>query len=304
MFFFDFFLKYKSVTKKPLKKSKFVKRNQLNNIRNILIRYWGYSTFRPMQEEIIRSVLDGKDTLALLPTGGGKSVCFQVPALAMDGICLVITPLIALMKDQVENLKKKGIKAVAVYSGMHRNEIQIALDNCIFGDIKFLYLSPERLQTEQFRQTLQRLKVCLLAVDEAHCISQWGYDFRPPYLKIAEIRSQIPKVPVMALTATATPEVIKDIQRNLAFRVENVFRKSFERKNLTYVVIREDISKGENIREYKLSGLVDENWKPLATGSCIGHKRIEVIRKERCSEVKLEVTKSVGVPVIRSMDCY
>ncbi|MCU0371299.1 MAG: DEAD/DEAH box helicase, partial [Bacteroidales bacterium] len=190
----------------------------MKNIRNILIRYWGYSNFRPMQEEIIQSVLEGKDTLALLPTGGGKSVCFQVPALAMEGVCLVITPLIALMKDQVENLKKKGIKAVAVYSGMHRNEIQIAFDNCAFGDTRFLYLSPERLQTEQFLKTLQKLKVCLLAVDEAHCISQWGYDFRPPYLLIADIRKFIPRVPVLALTATATPDVIRDIQKNLDFK--------------------------------------------------------------------------------------
>jgi ATP-dependent DNA helicase RecQ len=223
----------------------------LTDVRKILIRYWGHSAFRPMQEEIIRSVLDGKDTLALLPTGGGKSVCFQVPALAMEGVCLVITPLIALMKDQVENLKKKGIKAVAVYSGMHRNEIQIAFDNCVFGDVKFLYLSPERLLTEQFQQAIRRLKVCLLAVDEAHCISQWGYDFRPPYKQIAEIRRFIPKTPVLALTATATPGVITDIQKSLAFRSENVFRKSFERKNLTYVVIKEEDKNGRLLRILK-----------------------------------------------------
>jgi ATP-dependent DNA helicase RecQ len=204
-----------------------------------------------MQEEIIQSVLDGKDTLALLPTGGGKSVCFQVPALAMDGVCLVITPLIALMKDQVENLKKKGIKAVAVYSGMHRNEIQIAFDNCVYGDIKFLYLSPERLQTDQFQQVIRKLKVNILAVDEAHCISQWGYDFRPPYLQIAEIRKFIPDVPVLALTATATPGVITDIQKNLGFKKENVFRKSFERKNLTYVVIKEEDKNGRLLRILK-----------------------------------------------------
>jgi len=195
--------------------------------------------------------MDGKDTLALLPTGGGKSVCFQVPTLALEGVCIVITPLIALMKDQVENLKKKGIKAVAVYSGMHRNEIQIAFDNCAYGDVKFLYLSPERLLTEQFLQTLRKLKVCLLAVDEAHCISQWGYDFRPPYLQIAEIRKYIPKAPVMALTATATPDVIKDIQKNLEFRSENVFRKSFERKNLTYVAISEEDKNGRILRILK-----------------------------------------------------
>jgi ATP-dependent DNA helicase RecQ len=223
----------------------------LINIRNILIRYWGYSTFRPMQEEIIQSVLDGKDTLALLPTGGGKSVCFQVPALAMDGVCLVITPLIALMKDQVENLKKKGIKAVAVYSGMHRNEIQIAFDNCVYGDVKFLYLSPERLRTEQFQQVIRKLKVNILAVDEAHCISQWGYDFRPPYLQIADIRKFITEVPVLALTATATHGVITDIQKNLGFKKENVFRKSFERKNLTYVVIKEEDKNGRLLRILK-----------------------------------------------------
>ena len=223
----------------------------MTNIRNILLRYWGHSSFRPLQEEIIQSVMDGKDTLALLPTGGGKSVCFQVPTLALEGVCIVITPLIALMKDQVENLKKKGIKAVAVYSGMHRNEIQIAFDNCAYGDVKFLYLSPERLLTEQFLQTLRKLKVCLLAVDEAHCISQWGYDFRPPYLQIAEIRKYIPKAPVMALTATATPDVIKDIQKNLEFRSENVFRKSFERKNLTYVAISEEDKNGRILRILK-----------------------------------------------------
>lgn len=221
------------------------------DVRNILIRYWGYSSFRPLQEDIIRSVLDRRDTLALLPTGGGKSVCFQVPALVMEGVCLVITPLIALMKDQVGNLKKKGIKAVAVYSGMHRNEIQMAFDNCAYGDVKFLYLSPERLQTEQFRQMMLKMKICLLAVDEAHCISQWGYDFRPPYLQIAEARKMIPGVPVLALTATATPSVIKDIQVNLAFQKENVFRKSFERKNLTYIVIREEDKFGRLLRILK-----------------------------------------------------
>lgn len=216
-----------------------------------MIQYWGHSAFRPMQEDIIRSVLEGNDTLALLPTGGGKSICFQVPALAMEGVCLVITPLIALMKDQVENLKRKGIKAVAVYSGMHRNEIQIAYDNCVFGDIRFLYLSPERLLTEQFIETLKRMKVSILAVDEAHCISQWGYDFRPPYLEIAAIRKYIPKSPVLALTATATPEVVIDIQKKLEFKAENVFRKSFERKNLTYIVIKEEDKQGRLLRILK-----------------------------------------------------
>ncbi len=223
----------------------------MQQIRNILIRYWGHSSFRPLQEEIIQSVMEGRDTLALLPTGGGKSVCFQVPALAMEGLCLVITPLIALMKDQVENLRRKGIKADAVYSGMHRREIQIIFDNCVFGQVKFLYLSPERLVTDQFRMVVQKLKVCLLAVDEAHCVSQWGYDFRPPYLQIAEIRQFLPKVPVLALTATATPEVIGDIQKRLGFIRENVFRKSFERKNLTYVLVKEEDKLGRLLRIVK-----------------------------------------------------
>lgn len=210
------------------------------SLTQILLRYWGYSTFRPLQEEIIRSVLDGKDTLALLPTGGGKSLCFQVPALACDGTCIVISPLIALMKDQVDNLKKRGISAAAIYSGLNFHEIDLILGNCIAGKYKLLYISPERLTSERMRETIRRMKVNLLAVDEAHCISQWGYDFRPPYLKIAEIRSLIPGVPVLALTATATPKVVKDIQRRLEFRVENLFQKSFERKNLTYYVIKEE----------------------------------------------------------------
>jgi len=206
----------------------------------ILLKHWGYSSFRPLQEEIIQSVLDGKDTLALLPTGGGKSLCFQVPALALDGVCLVISPLIALMKDQVDNLKKRGIPAAAIYSGMHADEIDIILGNCKYGNIKLLYLSPERLITVKMRESIKRMKINLLAVDEAHCISQWGYDFRPPYLQIASIRSMIPGVPVMALTATATPKVVKDIQRKLEFKKENVFQKSFERKNLTYLVLKEE----------------------------------------------------------------
>jgi ATP-dependent DNA helicase RecQ len=225
------------------------------NPRNILIKYWGYSSFRPLQEEIIESVLAGKDTLALLPTGGGKSVCFQVPGLAMEGLCLVVTPLIALMNDQVMHLKKKGIKAVAIHSGMNRREIEVALDNCMFGDIKFLYLSPERLQTEQFIQTVQRMKVNLVAVDEAHCISQWGYDFRPPYLKIQEIRAYLKGIPVLALTATATPKVVEDIQQKLGFPKENIFRKSFERKNLSYIVIRDENKLGRLLRIFsKVAG--------------------------------------------------
>lgn len=217
-------------------------------LKNILIKYWGYHAFRPLQEDIINSVMEGNDTLALLPTGGGKSVCFQVPALAKEGLCLVITPLIALMQDQVENLKKKNINAVAIYSGMHRNQIELALDNCMFGDVKFLYLSPERLETEKFKAVLARLNVNLIAVDEAHCISQWGYDFRPPYLRIAAIRPFLPGVPVLALTATATPLVVKDIQDKLSFSKENVFQKSFERQNLTYVVQHEENKLGRLLR--------------------------------------------------------
>ncbi len=209
-------------------------------IRQILTKHWGHSDFRPLQEDIILSVLDGKDTLALMPTGGGKSVCFQVPALAKEGICVVVSPLIALMKDQVEHLKAKGIPAVAVFSGMNRNEIDIALDNCVYGKEKFLYISPERLTSDLLKERLQKMNVNLLAVDEAHCISQWGYDFRPSYLQIAEARKLTNNAPVLALTATATEEVRKDIQQKLNFKTENIFQKSFERKNLSYVVIHEE----------------------------------------------------------------
>jgi ATP-dependent DNA helicase RecQ len=212
----------------------------MHDIHQILQRYWGHLEFRPLQEEIIRSVLNGHDTLALLPTGGGKSVCFQVPALAKDGICIVISPLIALMKDQVQNLRSKGIAAVCIVSGMDKREIDIALDNCVYGEVRFLYVSPERLQTKLFQERVKKMKVSLIAVDEAHCISQWGYDFRPPYLQIAEIRQMLPGVPVIALTATATPEVVEDIQEKLAFKNGNVFRKSFERKNLAYHVRKEE----------------------------------------------------------------
>lgn len=202
----------------------------------ILTKYWGYSTFRPLQEDIIKSVAQGKDTLGLMPTGGGKSITFQIPALAKDGLCIVVTPLIALMKDQVKNLQKKGIKAVAVFTGMTQNEIEIALNNCIYGDYKFLYLSPERLGTEVFLTLVKKMNVNLIAVDESHCISQWGYDFRPSYLKIAEIKEYLPDVPVLALTATATPEVADDIQDKLHFKEKNLLKKSFERKNLVYIV--------------------------------------------------------------------
>lgn len=208
----------------------------------VLLKYWHYDNFRPLQAEIIQSVLDGHDTLALMPTGGGKSLCFQVPTMVLDGLCLVVTPLIALMKDQVENLYRRDIRAAAIYTGMTAEQQKIALDNCQFGPYHFLYVSPERLESEAFRERLSRLPICLIAVDEAHCISQWGYDFRPSYLRIAEVRDLIRpfqegrRVPVLALTATATPEVVDDIQDKLAFPEHHVLKKSFARKNLSYVV--------------------------------------------------------------------
>ncbi len=206
--------------------------------RAVLVKYWGYPSFRPMQEDIVDSVIAGHDTLALLPTGGGKSVCFQVPAMAMEGVCIVITPLISLMKDQVLHLKNINIPASAIYSGMHPNELEIAYNKAAFGTLKFLYVSPERLMTDAFIEAIKKMKVCLLAIDESHCISQWGYDFRPPYLKIADIRPYIPDTPVLALTATATPKVVEDIQFRLGFKQRNVFQTSYERKNVTYNVIK------------------------------------------------------------------
>ncbi|MGI5974825.1 MAG: RecQ family ATP-dependent DNA helicase [Paludibacter sp.] len=203
---------------------------------DILKKYWGYDTFRELQGDIIQSIASGKDTLGLMPTGGGKSLTFQVPTLAMDGVCLVVTPLIALMKDQVENLKKRNIAAAAIYTGMSRQDVLLTLENCVFAAYKFLYVSPERLGSSIFLEKIKQTKVCMIAVDESHCISQWGYDFRPSYLKIAEIRQVLPDVPVLALTATATPEVVEDIQEKLLFREKNVLRKSFYRKNLAYVV--------------------------------------------------------------------
>ena len=232
--------------------------------------YFGYDDFRPLQAEIVQSVLDGRDTLALMPTGGGKSLCFQVPTMAMNGLCLVITPLIALMKDQVENLRRRDIRAAAIYTGMSYEQQKTALDNCMWGPYHFLYVSPERLESEEFRERLSRLPISLIAVDEAHCISQWGYDFRPSYLKIAEIRDLVARkacgledaslqngstaayslktglVPILALTATATPEVVDDIQERLAFREKNVLRKSFARPNISYVV-RESNKKADEI---------------------------------------------------------
>jgi ATP-dependent DNA helicase RecQ len=217
--------------------------------RAILKEYWGYDAFRGVQEEIVTSIGEGNDTLGLMPTGGGKSVTFQVPALAAEGVCLVVTPLIALMKDQVANLRARGIQAVAVHAGMKREEIIVALENCIFGAYKFLYISPERLASDLFRTKLAHMKVSMLTIDEAHCISQWGYDFRPSYLKIAEVRDLLPDVPVLALTATATPVVVEDICRQLHFRPDHkIFRMSFERKNLAYVVRRTEEEKVDEVR--------------------------------------------------------
>jgi len=223
----------------------------------ILKQYWGYDQFRPLQEDIIQSVLNGADTLALMPTGGGKSICFQVPALCQEGICIVVSPLIALMKDQVYNLQKRDIPAVAIYSGMAYRDIDRIFDNCVYGNTKLLYLSPERLTTDLAKERIRRMKVNLLAIDEAHCVSQWGYDFRPPYLEIAKIREWLPQVPVLALTATATQQVVEDIQEKLAFRKRHVFQKSFTRDNLSYSVLQED---------HKLEKLADILTKVRGSG--------------------------------------
>ncbi len=214
---------------------------------SILKKYWGYDNFRGIQREIIESIGKGKDTLGLMPTGGGKSVTFQVPALCREGICIVITPLIALMKDQVRNLRRRGIKAAAIYSGLTHSEIIVTLENCIFGNYKFLYVSPERLESEIFQTKVRHMKVSFITVDEAHCISQWGYDFRPSYIRIAELRKFMPDIPILALTATATPKVTEDIQQKLAFKETNVFCMSFMRKNLAYVVRHTDDKPGELI---------------------------------------------------------
>jgi ATP-dependent DNA helicase RecQ len=208
----------------------------LKQPKNILSQYWGFDSFREKQEEIITSVIEGKDTLALLPTGGGKSLCFQVPALCMEGVCIVVTPLVALMNDQVSNLKKRGVRALAVHSGMSKRQIDYALDNVVYGDYKLLYVSPERLKTHLFKERLKKMNVSFIAVDEAHCISQWGYDFRPSYLEVAELRTLLPDCPVLALTATATVRVVEDIQERLGFREKHVVQKSFYRPNLRYFV--------------------------------------------------------------------
>lgn len=248
--------------------------------RDILLRYWGYSSFRPMQEDIVDSVIEGKDTLALLPTGGGKSICFQVPAMTLDGICIVITPLISLMKDQVQHLKKIGIAAAAIFSGMHHNEIEIIYNQAAFGMLKFLYVSPERLMTDAFIEALKKMRVNMLAVDESHCISQWGYDFRPPYLKIAEIRKYIPNAPVLALTATATPQVVEDIQYRLGFKKSNVFQTSYERKNVTYNVIH----------EADKFGLMHRLFKKMDKGSGIVY-----VRSRKRTKIIADWLQSVGI---------
>ena len=243
-------------------------------------QYWGYPSFRPLQEDIVDSVMAGKDTLALLPTGGGKSICFQVPAMAMEGLCLVITPLIALMKDQVAHLVDKGISAAAIYSGMHPDALDSAYNQAVFGRLKFLYISPERLQTNTFIEAVKRMKVCLLAVDESHCISQWGYDFRRPYLKIADIRPYMPKTPVLALTATATAKVVDDIQMRLGFKEKNVFQSSFERKNVTYNVYHE-------ADKY---GVLRRKLEAMKEGSAIVY-----VRNRKRTQVIADWLNSVGI---------
>ena len=248
--------------------------------RAILQQYWGYPSFRPLQEDIVDSVMAGKDTLALLPTGGGKSICFQVPAMAMEDLCLVITPLIALMKDQVAHLVDKGIPAAAIYSGMHPDALELAYNQAAYGRLKFLYVSPERLQTNTFIQALRKMKVCLLAVDESHCISQWGYDFRPPYLKIADIRPYMPKTPVLALTATATAKVVDDIQFRLGFKQKNVFQSSFERKNVTYNVFHE-------ADKY---GVLRRKLEAMKEGSAIVY-----VRNRKRTQVIADWLNSVGI---------
>ena len=248
--------------------------------RAVLRQYWGYPSFRPLQEDIVDAVVAGRDTLALLPTGGGKSICFQVPALAMEGVCVVVTPLIALMKDQVAHLVAKRIPAAAIYTGMHPDQVELAYNQAVFGRLKFLYVSPERLQTEMFIEAIKRMKVNLLAVDESHCISQWGYDFRPPYLKIAEIRPYIPNTPVLALTATATAKVVDDIQHRLGFKKKNVFQSSFERKNVTYNVYHEPDK----------FGVLYRKLHALNHGSAIVY-----VRNRKKTQVVAEWLNSVGI---------
>ena len=224
----------------------------MDKYQQLLKKYWGYDDFRGIQRDIIESICTNHDTLGLMPTGGGKSITFQVPALSMSGVCIVITPLIALMKDQVEHLRQRGIKAAAVYSGMMHADVITTLENAIFGGVKILYVSPERLSSELFQKKLSHMKVSFITVDEAHCISQWGYDFRPSYLKINDIRRIKPDAPILALTATATPRVVDDIQDRLGFKQKNVFRMSFERANLAYIVMKN----GDKLRT--IQRLLDE----------------------------------------------
>ena len=263
---------------------------------DVLKKYWGYPGFRPLQEDIIVSAMDDKkDTLGLLPTGGGKSIIFQVPALAHEGMCIVVSPLIALMKDQVENLKRQKISATAIYSGMTKDEITLTFENAVKGVYKFLYLSPERLGNEQFLSYLKEMKVNLLAVDEAHCISQWGYDFRPSYMKIADIREYLPNVTILALTATATLLVVDDIQEKLRFKEKNVFRKSFERKNIVYLVRKTEDKFGQllklckniagtgvvYVRSRKLTQKIAEFLKANGLSADFYHAGIEPREKDR-----------------------
>jgi len=231
----------------------------MEDFRQILIRYWGYPDFRPLQLDIINSVASGKDTLGLMPTGGGKSITFQIYSLSQKGICIVITPLIALMRDQVESLNRRGIKALAVHSGMSPREIRLTLDNAVWGEYKFLYISPERLNSERFRERLKQMNVNLVTVDEAHCISQWGYDFRPSYLNIVQLRKILPDAKFLALTATATPKVADDIQDKLGFEKKNILKMSFMRDNLSYLVRGMENKTGyllNTIRKVKGSGII------------------------------------------------
>ncbi len=252
----------------------------MNDFKAILTRYWGFANFRSMQEEIIRSVHDGNDTLGLMPTGGGKSITFQVYSLSRPGLCLVITPLISLMKDQVENLSGKGIKALAIHSAMTPQEVKIAFNSASWGDYKFLYISPERIATERFRERLPHMDVNLIAVDEAHCISQWGYDFRPSYLRISELRELLPDIPILALTATATSKVVDDIQEKLKFEEKQVVKKSFFRDNLAYVVREREDKMAyllRSVQKVKGSGIVYVRSRKLTREIC------DFLRKNKIS---------------------
>lgn len=251
-----------------------------DKFQEILRTYWGYPDFRGIQRDIIESISQGKDTLGLMPTGGGKSITFQVPALAQDGVCIVITPLIALMKDQVSHLKERGILADAIYADKSRSEIIQTLENCIFGGVKILYVSPERLSTDIFQTKLRHIKVSFITVDEAHCISQWGYDFRPSYLKISDIRKLKPGTPILALTATATPEVVDDIQNQLQFSDKNVFKMSFERKNLAYIVRITTDKHGEMVHILK----------------CVQGSAIVYVRSRRRTKEIAEILNKNGIP--------